>query len=113
MTFTLTCVYFILTLAGPFAIFHQHQMPIQETSHPYGHELHDSSCDKHTNAHVHLSDHCAACQFTSLKQSASEYIWNTLAVQSSAEQIFFYFILPASQPHLSLAPGRAPPSFLS
>lgn len=113
ITAFLTCVYLLLALSGPFAFFHRHQMPVQESSNQYGLELHDSSCDKHVSAHVHLSDHCAACQFTSAKQTDSAYVWDLLDCQTSADRLFYCCTVPSSQPHLSLAAGRAPPSSLS
>lgn len=113
ITVTLTCVYLILALAGSFAVFHHHQMPVQETSKQESPELHDASCDIHVKAHIHLSEHCAACQFTANKQSCFQYVLNLLNNQKSAEHLFFYSVLPSSQPHLSKAAGRAPPSFLS
>ncbi|MBL7995385.1 hypothetical protein JNM05_08435 [bacterium] len=113
VTISLTFVYFALALSAPFAVFHHHQMPVQETRQDAGHELHDSLCDKHVTAHIHLSDHCAACQFASTKQSDSHYNWTLLDNQKSADHLFFYSVLPSSKPHLSSASGRAPPSFFS
>lgn len=113
VTVALTGVYLTLSLTGPFAVFHRHQMPVQESSPSHGHEVHDSSCDKHATAHIHLSDHCAACQFFTTKQSSSHYVWDLSDHKKSSDYIFIYLSLPSSQHHLSVSAGRAPPSFLS
>lgn len=112
-TVPLTAVYLALAIASPFAVFHQHRLPLQDMLEIPEQELHDALCDVHVNAHLHLSYHCAACQFTSLKQSDSAGCFH-LADQWLS-QIYSGFNIPfsLSQPHLSAASGRAPPSFLS
>ncbi|KAB2881058.1 hypothetical protein F9K33_02325 [bacterium] len=106
---SLTSIYVTLALSAPFTVFHHHQMPVQDARHVATHELHDTSCDKHITAHLHLSDHCAACQFTSTKQSDFQYVWNLLDNQTSVDNLFFHFVIFSSQPYLSKAAGRAPP----
>jgi hypothetical protein len=59
----LTAIYLTLALISPFALFHQHQLPLQDLAKHTSHELHDEQCDEHVTAHIHLSKHCAACQF--------------------------------------------------
>lgn len=113
MAIAVTGIYLTLSLAGPFAVFHRHQMPVQESPASHGHELHDTSCDKHVIAHVHLSDHCASCQFLTTKQSSSLHLWNLIGPAKTSVYIFNYHSLPSSQHHLSVCAGRAPPSFLS
>lgn len=108
----LTSIYMILALVSPFAVFHRHQMALQETSKQDSRELHDSSCDLQDTAHIHLSDHCAACQFASTKTD-SHYILDLLDSQTASDHLFFHFILPSCSPHLSQSAGRAPPFFLS
>ena len=62
-TMGLTAIYFTLAFISPFALFHQHQLPLQDLAEHTSHELHDEQCDEHSTAHIHFSKHCAACHF--------------------------------------------------
>ncbi|MBL7961202.1 hypothetical protein JNL27_13295 [bacterium] len=110
---SLTSIYVTLALSAPFAVFHHHQMPVQDAHRDATHELHDTSCDKHITAHLHLSDHCAGCHFTSAKQSDSHLHRALLDNNNIVHLLLFYRPLSSSQPHLSIASERAPPSSLS
>jgi hypothetical protein len=108
-------LYSLLVGLSPFSVFHHHGVVFDASGAreiSCGLEFHDASCPSHTNAHLHLFDHCFTCKYFSDKISLPQshfYLFENI----SSESLFQYSNPSFLNIFHSPFSGRAPPTFFA